>query len=157
MTDFAPELAAVVLTVTGTAPRLLVTGKDLPALPTGGLDAVADRTLDAAVRHWVAAQTGLVLGYVEQLYTFGDLGRDAGFGPAPAHHHVSGLRTGSKARRPRGRICTPCSRGRTGAVARRPTTSSTCWTSGRGRPPPRRAAQRTVDTTFGLAGARGTR
>jgi hypothetical protein len=77
MTDFAPELAAVVLTVTGTAPRLLVTGQDLPALPTGGLDAVADRTLDAAVRHWVAAQTGLVLGYVEQLYTFGDLGRDA--------------------------------------------------------------------------------
>jgi hypothetical protein len=78
VTDFAPELAAVVLTVTGTAPRLLVTGNDLPALPTGGLDAVADRTLDAAVRHWVAAQTGLVLGYVEQLYTFGDLGRDAG-------------------------------------------------------------------------------
>jgi hypothetical protein len=77
VTDFAPELAAVVLTVTGTSPRLLVTGKDLPALPTGGLDAVADRTLDAAVRHWVAAQTGLELGYVEQLYTFGDLGRDA--------------------------------------------------------------------------------
>jgi hypothetical protein len=78
MTDFVPELAAVVLAITGTAPRLLVTGNDLPALPTGSLDEVADRTLDAAVRHWVAAQTGLVLGYVEQLYTFGDLGRDAG-------------------------------------------------------------------------------
>jgi hypothetical protein len=77
VTDFAPELAAVVLTVTGTAPRLLVTGTERPALPTGDLDAVADRTLDAAVRRWVATQTGLVLGYVEQLYTFGDLGRDA--------------------------------------------------------------------------------
>jgi hypothetical protein len=76
VTEFAPELAAVVLTVTRTGPRLLVTGTDRPALPTGGLDAIPDRTLDAAVRHWVAAQTGLVLGYVEQLYTFGDLGRD---------------------------------------------------------------------------------
>ncbi len=36
----------------------------------------ADRTLELALRRLVREQTGRELGYVEQLYTFGDLSRD---------------------------------------------------------------------------------
>ncbi len=46
------------------------------ALPFGPLDPTADCTLDQALRGWVSEQTGLPLGYVEQLYTFGDPYRD---------------------------------------------------------------------------------
>ena len=48
----------------------------LQALPFGPLDASADRTLELALRRWVKAQTDLDLGYVEQLYSFGDRFRD---------------------------------------------------------------------------------
>jgi hypothetical protein len=46
------------------------------ALPFDLLDPGRDRTLELAVRQRVWEQTGRELGYVEQLYTFGDLGRD---------------------------------------------------------------------------------
>jgi hypothetical protein len=46
------------------------------ALPFGPFDPSRDRTLEGALRAWVEDQTGLVLGYVEQLYTFGDRYRD---------------------------------------------------------------------------------
>lgn len=54
-------------------PRVLtVPGSDnQPALPSGLLES-HDRTLDAALRRWVQEQTDLEVGYVEQLYTFGD-------------------------------------------------------------------------------------
>lgn len=48
-----------------------------PALPFGPFDPGRDRTFELALRAFVAAQTGFPLGFVEQLYTFGDLGRDA--------------------------------------------------------------------------------
>ena len=48
----------------------------LEALPTGPLDPSADRTLELALRRWVRTYAGLELGYVEQLYTFGDRFRD---------------------------------------------------------------------------------
>src|SRR5690606_9201068 len=48
-----------------------------PALPFGPFDPARDRTFELALRAFVAAQTGFPLGFVEQLYTFGDLGRDA--------------------------------------------------------------------------------
>jgi len=48
-----------------------------PALPFGPFDPARDRTFELALRDFVAAQTGFPLGFVEQLYTFGDLGRDA--------------------------------------------------------------------------------
>lgn len=48
----------------------------LEALPTGPLDPTGDRTLELALRRWVTASTGFDLGYVEQLYTFGDRFRD---------------------------------------------------------------------------------
>jgi hypothetical protein len=51
-------------------------GRSLEALPTGPLDPAGDRTLELAVRRWVCAYADLELGYVEQLYTFGDRFRD---------------------------------------------------------------------------------
>ena len=48
-----------------------------PALPSGPFDPARDRTFELALRAFVADQTGFPLGFVEQLYTFGDLGRAA--------------------------------------------------------------------------------
>jgi hypothetical protein len=50
--------------------------RTLEALPTGPLDPSGDRTLELALRRWVRKYAGLELGYVEQLYTFGDRFRD---------------------------------------------------------------------------------
>jgi hypothetical protein len=61
---------AVVLTL---RPR----GQHLQGLPFGPFDPVADRTFELALRAFVTEQTRFNLGYVEQLYTFGDKGRDA--------------------------------------------------------------------------------
>jgi hypothetical protein len=46
------------------------------AIPFGPFDPFNDRTLELGLRRWVREQTGLELGYVEQLYTFGDKNRD---------------------------------------------------------------------------------
>jgi hypothetical protein len=46
------------------------------ALPFGPLDPAGHRTLELGLRDWVHEQTGLELGYAEQLYTFGDRHRD---------------------------------------------------------------------------------
>lgn len=57
-----------------TAPGRLAEPFD--ALPFGPFDPVSDRTLELGLRRWVREQTGLELGYVEQLYTFGNRNRD---------------------------------------------------------------------------------
>lgn len=49
----------------------------LAGLPFGPFDPDGHRTFELALRAFVAAQTQFELGYVEQLYTFGDKGRDA--------------------------------------------------------------------------------
>ncbi len=46
------------------------------ALPFGPFDPSSDRTLELGLRRWVLQHTGLELGYVEQLYTFGNRNRD---------------------------------------------------------------------------------
>ena len=78
----AMTLDAVIVAVSDEQPRLLVVGPpdSPPALPAGPLDPAADATLELGLRRWVRQQTGLEIGYAEQLYTFGDLGRrpDAG-------------------------------------------------------------------------------
>lgn len=75
-------LNAVIVAVTEEVPRILTVTRPehapAVALPFGPLDPVADRTLERGLRNWVSAQTGLDLGYVEQLYTFGDRNRDPG-------------------------------------------------------------------------------
>lgn len=70
------SLEAVVVAVTDDRPRILtVTGTGDPLLPSGPLDAAADATLERAMRRLIDEQTGLSVGYVEQLYTFGDRNR----------------------------------------------------------------------------------
>jgi hypothetical protein len=73
-------LNAVIAAVTDEVPRILtVRGEGAgaeDALPFGPLDPESDRTLDRGLRRWVREQTGLEVGYVEQLYTFGDRFRD---------------------------------------------------------------------------------
>ena len=72
-------LSAVVAAVSrGEARVLTVRPASQPAaLPFGPFDPEADRTFEIALRTFVSAQTGFDPGYVEQLYTFGDKGRDA--------------------------------------------------------------------------------
>jgi hypothetical protein len=75
-------LTAAIVAVEGDEPMIL-TAQDagashaLTGLPFGPFDPVAHRTFEIGLRAWVEAQTGLSVGYVEQLYTFGDRGRHA--------------------------------------------------------------------------------
>ena len=67
---------AVVLTVRPHDPQTH-TASTLAGLPFGPFDPDGHRTFELALRAFVAEQTRFELGYVEQLYTFGDKGRDA--------------------------------------------------------------------------------
>jgi hypothetical protein len=71
-----------ILTVSATGPR---PAKPAPALPFGLFTPLKHRTLEIGLRDWVKDQTGLDLGYVEQLYTFGDRGRHARPGDEGQH------------------------------------------------------------------------
>lgn len=91
-------LSAVIVAVTNEEPRVLTVeraehsllparseapsahGSPRSALPFGPLDPAGDRTLELGLRSWVRQQAGLQLGYVEQLYTFGDRDRLAPLG-----------------------------------------------------------------------------
>ena len=73
-------LTAAIVAVREDAPTILLTHPDggaSSALPSGPFDPVAHRTFEIGLRAWVSEQTGAPLGYVEQLYTFGDRGRNA--------------------------------------------------------------------------------
>jgi len=85
-------LTAVIIAITDDQPRVITVSvpegapngendvdtprRGLEALPWGPLDPAGDHTLERAIRRWVRASAGLELGYVEQLYTFGDRYRD---------------------------------------------------------------------------------
>lgn len=88
-TPIAVGLSAVIVAATGKAPSALETRDQDGAtgLPHGRFDPKGHRTFELGLRAWVRAQTGFEPGYVEQLYTFGDLGRElpqAELGDAPA-------------------------------------------------------------------------
>lgn len=81
------DLNAVILAVTADQPRVLTVRRQEPAsgagvpalpwsLPSGPLDPESDRTLELALRRWIREQAGIEVGYVDQLYTFADRGRD---------------------------------------------------------------------------------
>ena len=80
--SLAIELSAVVVTVK--AGEALVLCRNLPggdggaayALPSGPFAPDRHRTFDLALRAFVHEQTGFDIGYVEQLYSFGDEGRE---------------------------------------------------------------------------------
>ena len=74
-------MTAAIVAVEAEEPRILVAtdpkGGIRAGLPFGPFDPLAHRTFEIGLRNWVAAQTAINVGYVEQLYTFGDRGRHA--------------------------------------------------------------------------------
>jgi hypothetical protein len=85
-------LTAAIVAVIGEEtrePMILVARSASPtgeaALPSGAFDPVAHRTFEMGLRAFVREQTGVQLGYVEQLYTFGDRGRHARPGDVGPH------------------------------------------------------------------------
>lgn len=80
-------LSAVIVAASEHEPRVLTVrlgasgGGPVEALPAGPLEA-EHRTLEIGLRSWVERQTSQRLGYVEQLYTFGDRDRLAAAGEA---------------------------------------------------------------------------
>ena len=92
LTPIEIGLTAAIVAIEGNEPLVLIaqgSDGDKPAgLPFGPFDAVAHRTFEIGLRAWVEEQTGLRLGYVEQLYTFGDRGRHT---KAGRHRRAHGL------------------------------------------------------------------
>ncbi|GJL98057.1 MAG: NAD regulator [Hyphobacterium sp.] len=84
----AVGLNAVVMAAGEDGPQVLVVPrKDRePALPFGPFDPARHRTFEIGLREWVSEQAHFQLGYVEQLYTFGDRGREAPLADLPASH-----------------------------------------------------------------------
>jgi hypothetical protein len=81
-------LVAAIVAVEDEAPQILVTaagGGDVMGLPAGPFDPLAHRTFDIGLRTFATEQTALAVGYVEQLYTFGDRGRHARLGDTGPH------------------------------------------------------------------------
>jgi hypothetical protein len=81
-------LTIAIVAVQEEEPLVLVAGDRTEAragLPSGPFDPLAHRTFEIGLREWVAAQTALAVGYVEQLYTFGDRGRHADPGDTGPH------------------------------------------------------------------------
>ncbi|MBI1363734.1 MAG: NAD regulator [Proteobacteria bacterium] len=72
-------LTAVIMAVSGGVAKVLAVreGAGEHALPSGLFDPAQDRTLNLSLRRWIMELTALEVGYVEQLYTFGNQYRDA--------------------------------------------------------------------------------
>ena len=87
--SLAIELSAVVVTVRDNEALVLClnlpkTSPEAYALPSGPFLPESHRTFDLALRAFVREQTGFAIGYVEQLYSFGDDGRQGIAASAPA-------------------------------------------------------------------------
>ncbi|MBO6890711.1 MAG: NAD regulator [Roseibium sp.] len=72
-------LNAVIVSVADGVPQIVHVNDPNDAtqdgLPFGPFDPIRHRTFEIGLRTWVEDQTALRLGYIEQLYTFGDRGR----------------------------------------------------------------------------------
>ena len=96
----AIELSAVVVTVKDSEafvlcrnlPRTQGSPESAPnpayALPSGPFIPKSQRTFDLALRAFVRDQTGFDIGYVEQLYSFGDVGRETVLAGTSASDHI---------------------------------------------------------------------
>lgn len=89
-TPVAIALNAAVVAVTGRSPRILCAPHDsrsavADALPFGAFDPSQHRTFETGLRESVESRIALKLGYVEQLYTFGDRGRHRVIGDQDIH------------------------------------------------------------------------
>jgi len=84
-------LNAAIVAVTDNEPVVLIIRSETDkagatdGLPFGPFSPLQHRTFEGGLRAWVHRQTGLELGYAEQLYTFGDRGRHAEPGDASPH------------------------------------------------------------------------
>jgi hypothetical protein len=93
-------LTAAIVAVDGDDPQILVPSgqatvqgnaggrsSDEPraGLPSGPFDPLEHHTFEIGLRAWVKEQTALSVGYVEQLYTFGDRGRATSPGDENPH------------------------------------------------------------------------
>src|SRR5438477_9798071 len=89
LTPIEIGLTAAIVAIEDNEPLVLTAsgseGGRLAGLPFGPFDAISHRTFEIGLRAWVEEQTGLRLGYVEQLYTFGDRGRHAREADTEAH------------------------------------------------------------------------
>lgn len=88
LTPIEIGLTAAIVSINGNEPLILTApgaNDELAGLPFGPFDAVSHRTFEIGLRAWVDEQTGLQLGYVEQLYTFGDRGRHTSPGDTGVH------------------------------------------------------------------------
>lgn len=80
--------AAIVAVIDDEPVALAVRENDDPqteGLPFGPFSPRLHRTLEMGLRSWVREQSGLELGYAEQLYSFGDRGRHAEPGDSSPH------------------------------------------------------------------------
>jgi hypothetical protein len=69
---FDISLSCAIITLINHEPHVLLTQN---GLPTGDYNPLTHRTFEMALRDFITHQTGETVGYVEQLYTFGDRGR----------------------------------------------------------------------------------
>ena len=75
--EIALGLDPVIVCVVDAVPLVLtVIDGERPRLPAGSFDPIRDRTLELAARRSIDEQVGRDVGYLEQLYTFGDRFRD---------------------------------------------------------------------------------
>ena len=173
-------LNAVIVAVTDEVPRILIVRTpseangvpprlpreaSLMALPFGSLDPERDRTLELGLRGWVERQTGIQLGYVEQLYTFGDRFRDyrerQGGARVISVAYVALVREGKVAGTGKARWldwyrCFPWEDWRSGkpdVIKETIEPALDHWTRSLPNPSTRRSLRERVDIAFGLRGA----
>ena len=168
-------LNAVIVAVTDDEPRLLTVersehvpaggGAAAPALPFGPLDPAGHRTLELGLRGWVREQTGLELGYVEQLYTFADRNRDprerAGGPRVVSIGYLALVREGRVAGESQARWrgfyeflpWEDARRGRPALIGDRIAPALARWVAASRDTETRRARRERADITFGLRGA----
>jgi hypothetical protein len=83
-------LTAAIVAIEDDTPCILVAGAGagdpLIGLPSGPFDPIKHRTFEIGLRTFVTEQTALSVGYVDQLYSFGDRGRHAS--PVDTGPHV---------------------------------------------------------------------
>ncbi len=70
------SIDAVVVSVREDTPLVMTLARTPARLPSGPFAPESDRTLELAARRLIAEQAALRVGYLEQLYTFGDRVRD---------------------------------------------------------------------------------
>src|SRR5258707_6202075 len=107
LTPIEIGLTAAIVAIEGNEPLILTAsssdGDKLAGLPFGPFDAVSHRTFEIGLRAWVEEQAGPRLGYVEQLYTFGDRRRHTQARDNEAHvasvRHLAPTRAGDHASR----------------------------------------------------------